>query len=71
MCASLTSRRYRHDEFEILQSSRLGYLPVNTRRHERLVVLVSIQRHFCHVEYEVANMTEILILAIIPSEVRS
>ena len=42
---------------------------MDTGRCERLVVLISIQWHFRHVEYEVSNMAENLVLVDIPSEV--
>ena len=61
-------RRYRHYEFEILQSSSLGHLPMDTGRCERLVVLISTQWHLRHVEYKVTNMAENLVLVDIPSE---
>ena len=41
---------------------------MDTGRRERLVVLISTQWHLRHVEYEVTNMAENLVLVDIPSE---
>ena len=61
-------RARRHHELKVLQRRGLRHLPMDTRRHQVLVMFRDIERHLGQVKNKVPDLPEELVLVDIPVE---
>ena len=61
--------RHRHSKLQVLQCGALGHLPMNTSRDQGIAASVRTGTggHFRHVELEIPDMSQELVLVNVPS----